>query len=207
MLQLLRQRITKGRFKFNMTEEQARDLLLAAYKAEVVRRHRTFEETEETKGVISKLAGILTRQTEKFGILFCGTCGNGKTTTVYALSSAIEMLSRAKMLDDGYKGLRIVNSGDVLRLAQDEDRFRLLKNEELLAIDDMGREATEIMDYGNRVAPMTDLLEYRYDRQLFTLVTTNLIPKEIREKYGARIADRFNEMMNVLIFEHPTYRK
>lgn len=54
---------------------------------------------------------------------------------------------------------------------------------------------------------MVELLEYRYNNQLFTAITTNLTPKEVREKYGNRIADRFNEMMQVIIFDNDTYRK
>jgi DNA replication protein DnaC len=42
--------------------------------------------------------------------------------------------------------------------------------------------------------------------QLFTIITTNLTPAEIREKYGDRIADRMNEMMVKIIFNNPTYR-
>jgi DNA replication protein DnaC len=43
--------------------------------------------------------------------------------------------------------------------------------------------------------------------QLFTIITTNLTPSEIREKYGDRIADRMNEMMVKIIFNNDTYRK
>ena len=77
----------------------------------------------------------------------------------------------------------------------------------MLGIDDLGEEETTMMDYGNRVTPVIDLLSHRYDRMLFTMVTTNLTPKEIREKYGARIADRFNEMLEVIRFKDISYRK
>ncbi len=77
----------------------------------------------------------------------------------------------------------------------------------MLAIDDMGVEATEVLDYGNALTPIKDLIEYRYDAQLFTMISTNLTAEEVRKKYEARIADRFNEMWEVLVFENPTYRK
>ena len=41
---------------------------------------------------------------------------------------------------------------------------------------------------------------------LFTFITTNLTKSQIREKYGNRIADRFNEMLEVIIFKNETYR-
>ena len=77
----------------------------------------------------------------------------------------------------------------------------------LLAIDDLGKEPAEVMNYGNIINPMVELIEKRYKRQLFTLATTNLTPRQIREKYGARMADRFNEMFNVVIFKSESYRK
>ena len=76
----------------------------------------------------------------------------------------------------------------------------------MLAIDDLGTEPLEIQDYGNIMSPMVDLLTRRYDKQLFAIVTTNLMPKEIRPKYGVRIGDRFNEMMVKIQFENDTYR-
>ncbi len=51
------------------------------------------------------------------------------------------------------------------------------------------------MDYGNVLYPITELLTTRYDRHLFTILTTNLTPSEIRPRYGDRIADRLNDMM------------
>jgi DNA replication protein DnaC len=62
------------------------------------------------------------------------------------------------------------------------------------------------MDFGNVLCPVVDLLTKRYDMQLFTIVTTNLTPAEIREKYGDRVADRMNEMMVKVIFNNETYR-
>jgi DNA replication protein DnaC len=77
----------------------------------------------------------------------------------------------------------------------------------MLAIDDLGIEPVEVMDFGNVLCPVVDLLTKRYDMQLFTIITTNLTPSEIREKYGDRIADRMNEMMVKIIFNNDTYRK
>ena len=77
----------------------------------------------------------------------------------------------------------------------------------MLAVDDLGIEPLEIQDYGNILSPMVELLTRRYDRQLFTMVTTNLTPQEIRAKYGDRIADRLNEMMVKIVFRNPTYRR
>lgn len=84
----------------------------------------------------------------------------------------------------------------------------------MLAIDDLGTEPTEVLDYGNVLSPVIDVIEHRYNKQLFTFITTNLVANSedekittIRKKYGVRIADRFNEMLHVIIFKDISYRK
>lgn len=62
----------------------------------------------------------------------------------------------------------------------------------MLAIDDLDTEPVEVMDYGNIITPVINLLTKRYEAHLFTIVTTNLYPKEIHKRYGDRIADRLN---------------
>jgi DNA replication protein DnaC len=76
----------------------------------------------------------------------------------------------------------------------------------VLAIDDVGTEPAEVVDYGNVIEPITELLEARYARGLFTLVTTNLTGKELRQRYGVRLVDRMNEMMHVIVFRNESFR-
>lgn len=204
---LLRQKITRPRFNFPMTEEQATDLLTASYMAEVEYRHRRFVDDDETKTNISRLAKFLTSENHKFGIMFCGICGNGKTTLLYAFQSAINLLSRHGAFEDGNTGMMIIDAKEIAQYAKDFQRFRDLKTKPMIAIEDMGREATEILDFGNILNPVIDLIEFRYNMQLFTAITTNLTSEQVKEKYGKRIADRFNEMLEVIIFSNTTYRK
>ena len=42
---------------------------------------------------------------------------------------------------------------------------------------------------------------------LKTVFSKDLTNEEIRQKYGDRIADRFNEMMNVIIFKNKSFRR
>lgn len=77
----------------------------------------------------------------------------------------------------------------------------------LLIVDDLGVEPREIMDYGNVFTPMINLITVRYDEQLYTIFTTNLTPIRIEEKYGKRIVNRLNEMVENMIFENGTYRR
>ena len=76
----------------------------------------------------------------------------------------------------------------------------------MLAIDDVGTEPAEVLHFGNAITPITDLLSIRYDEQLFTIVSSNLTPSQVRQKYGERIADRLNEMAKTVVFQNVSYR-
>ena len=209
---LLQQKISRPRFRWNMTLDQAIDILTAAYKSEVEYRQMQYRDDACVRSNIERLAKYLTAKKPKFGVMFCGTCGNGKSTLMYAFASVLNYLNRTDVFDEEKRNgrkvaLSIVDAKEVQNYAKDVSAFRELKGRYMLAIEDMGREATEVLDFGNVLNPVIDLLEYRYNMQGFTLVTTNLTGKEIREKYGNRIADRLNEMMEVIIFENDTYRK
>lgn len=187
-----------------MTFEHAKTIMLASYQAEVEYRGRTFDPDNLAISNIEKIASYLIDPKAKFGIMLSGTCGNGKTTMLLAFQSAMNYLSANRVFND--KGIRIEDAKDILLYRKDQKVYNSFRNTEMLGIEDMGREPTEIIDYGNVLNPITDLLEYRYSKQLFTFITTNLKPKEVREKYGNRIADRFNEMFYNIVFENNSYR-
>lgn len=199
---------TRPRFKFPCTTEQSVAILTAAYKAVVEYRHRDFIEDEFVTANILRLAQFLTADDAKFGVMMCGVCGNGKTTLLYGLQSAINWMADQNAFEgEERKGIRIVDAREVAHAAKDYKTFQNLKSADMLALEDVGTEAAEVLDYGNILNPVMDLLEYRYNHQLFTAITTNLTPKEIRSRYGDRIADRFNEMLEVIVFENKSYRK
>jgi len=67
-----------------------------------------------------------------------------------------------------------------------------------VAIDDLGQEPQSVV-YGQRDEVMSRVLDDRYlawqkDHDTLTVITTNLAPNEIVQRYGARIGDRLAEM-------------
>ena len=206
-LQLLKQKTTRERFRIPMTKKQVEDALTAAYQAEVEFRKRICIMDECTKSNISSFASFLTDDGSKFGVMFSGMCGNGKTTLVLAFQNLLNYLNDRGLFDSSDIGLSVLDAKDIVRQSKNQSSFDQLKRRDMIAIEDMGREPVEILEYGNVINPVIDLLEYRYDAQLFTVITTNLVPKEIRERYGSRIADRLNEMVAKIVFENETYRK
>lgn len=208
---MLKCRITRPRFRFPLTEEEAVKLLTAAYEAEVEFRHHTTIMDHYTQQNILRVARLLIAPCPKFGLIFCGQCGNGKTTMLYALQSTCNFLSNIDYYREAYPdqkvGLRIVDARELTRcMTRDFHLFYNYSSHFMLGIEDIGREPTEVLDYGNLLNPVIELLEYRYNNQLFTAITTNLTPKQLSEKYGTRIADRFREMLDIVVFENPSYR-
>lgn len=204
---LLQRRTMRQRFRLPMSEEQAYDCLLAATMAEVEFRHRVFCENEDIKSQLSKMAKWLTSNDSKFGILLCGECGNGKSTVLKAFQQLLNLLAIPAADGGGNYGIQITDAKHITFLGKtDYPAFMKITKRDMLGIDDIGTEPVEVMDYGNIVTPVIDLLTKRYDDQLFTIITTNLTPKQIREHYGDRIADRLNEMFEKIVFKNGSYR-
>ena len=204
---LLQRGTMMERFKLTMSQEQAYRLLLAAVKGEVEYRSRKFEMNEDLNRQIRTIAECLTGESPKFGLLLCGGVGNGKSTVVKAFQQLLNQLNIRTEDNRECWGFRIMDARAVNYLCKSAYReWEELCMMRMLAIDDLGIESLEIQDYGNIMSPMVDLLTRRYDKQLFTIITTNLTPREIRAKYGDRIADRFNEMMLKIVFENGSYR-
>lgn len=189
-----------------MTCSQAKDSMKAAVMAEVERRLMKFAENEALDKQLSLMAEWLTTNDHRFCLLLCGKCGNGKSAFVKAFQNLLNLLG----LRDEYGnsiGFSIVDAREIAWMCRDRHQeWRVLSRRNMLAIDDIGTEPVEIQDYGNHLNPVIDLLYKRYDEQLFTIITTNLTPKEIRERYGERIADRLNEMAFRIVFDNDTYR-
>ena len=203
---LLQRKIIREHFRLPYTKEQAYDLMRAAYMAEVEFRHKEYKEDEHVVANLRSVADYLTDDGSRFGIMLCGVCGNGKTTMLYAFQNVLNYLIERNLLENTKVGIRIIDAKEILSLGKDDKEFSRIRADEMIGIEDLGKEQTGVMDYGNLLNPVIDLLEYRYNQQLFTFITTNLTPKDIRKKYGNRIADRFNEMLHVVIFGGKTYR-
>lgn len=207
---LKRQTTFQARFRFNMTEEEAEAILAASYKLEVEKRQRALVLDENTSANLHKLAEFVTAERPKFGVMLCGTCGNGKSTLMRAFQRALNYLADSKHFSfmDKYfiPRMAIYDAWDLAQIAHDAKEFAAVKAKSMIGIDDLGNEPAEILEFGNPIYPIVRLIEHRYNTQAFTFITTNLTPKEIREKYGARIADRFNEMLHVIVFRDISYR-
>ena len=195
-------------FKLPMSVDEAEQYIRGAFEAQVELRGGAVQYDEMTTKNLRLVAETLAGDSHKFGLLLAGTCGNGKTTTMRAVQSVVMLLNNTYYNRCGQGvGNRLLEARGIAQLSDKNGLLNIYQTTPLLFIDDLGREPTEVLKYGNVTSPITELLEYRYNQRLTTIVTTNLEPSEIREKYGDRIADRFNEMFVVVRYTGNSYRR
>lgn len=199
---LRRNQTTAETFRLDLEAEECAQMLSVAYDEEVKARGREMVMDDATASHIRKVSRFLTEDTPRFGFILMGTCGNGKTTLARAVRSLLAVL-----LEDERRGAQWVEAKEIARMAKADAReLQGIRRAGVLIVDDLGEEPAEVLQYGNALNPAIDLLTARYNERLYTIITSNLTPDDIRTKYGARIADRFNEMFDRVIFENPTYR-
>lgn len=207
---LCARKITPDRFFIDLPERDAANAVYAAFKAEVAYRGHSLIFDEETRRHVLEAARWLSDPKGKPGLLLMGTIGNGKTTLMRAVARLIEFVSEETLGYSKRKTVKLVTAKEIVRWCvskEERDKYDVLFTEPMLGIDELGGEAAEVVSYGQPWTPVYDLLEARYQRQLLTIATTNLIDKMITEHYDNRISDRFNEFMQKILFQNPSYRK
>lgn len=199
-------------------------MLHAACRVEVEHRHRHFDSTELYRRHLWDIAKWLTSDSPTFGLFLCGGAGNGKTTILRAMKNMVDYLRSdepysSRKQERPISGYRIVNAKELVMYAKAYNNpsrdnaetvkeWRRVRDMEILAIDDLGTEPRESMHYGDFVTAATDILSYRYDEQLCTIVSSNLSAGEISQYYDERLADRFREMMHIVNFgNEQSYRR
>ena len=154
---------------------------------------------------INEAARFLT-EGKHCGLMIAGIPGNGKTTLMRAIQGLINVMGLKYWTGEDFI-VREILAKEIVRMAKDNgSAFYSLCRYPALAIDDFGEEPMEVVSYGNISNPLIDLLSIRYSEQLLTILTTNTPNDMIRTLYGARISDRLNEMMQVIIFRNDSYR-
>ena len=167
-----------------------------------------------TAARIAKAARWLTGD-HRPGLLLYGTVGSGKSTLARAICELIAILHDSPLRSERLAVARtsapelveLKAAREVRAAADSEELFARLRGAPMLLIDDLGVEATAVRSWGNCLTPVIDLLYYRYDRRLFTIVTSNLDQEAIEAAYGVRIADRMAEMFDRIGHAGPSYRR
>jgi DNA replication protein DnaC len=127
-------------------------------------------------------------------ILLLGPTGVGKTHQAYGAIRDVAVLGcsaqwKVTTSADMYAALRPRHNID------SEAEFRTYRDARLLLIDDLGAaKASEFTEETN-----FRLINWRYERQLPTLMTSNVLPKQLTERLGDRVASRLVEMCDRVV--------
>lgn len=176
-----------------ISEEDTRCRLLALYQLEVEFRGGVYINDENTHDKINRTSRWLFSSKQR-GLLLMGSMGNGKSTMLQIINRMFKGTSTYGDAQDIF---------EQFKKSQGTMRYW---DEPLLLIDDLGVEPARCLVYGEEYYPLSRLLLHRYDKQLTTIIATNLEIDGIRVRYGDRIVDRMNETYNVIPYEHGSYR-
>lgn len=197
-----------------LTEEQLFNRLGWQYKADVEKKGCEFVKTENLRSQLRSIARLMYGN-RRWGLLIRGPFGNGKTTAVEAIKHVINRMTSDHFFGEGdiyeWEWMRNVSAREMVSMFihdRDEGGFTDIKRRRWLAIDDVGNDPAEITVYGTKFYPFLELIDYRYEHRLPTVISTNLKKEEIIRHYeDGRLADRINEMFNAITFRDKSFRK
>jgi len=122
------------------------------------------------------------------GLLFYGSNGRGKTVVCQKVIPAIFTY----YLKVDYNQYDAIDLGDTFR--NEIGNIELMWNEKPLLIDDIGTESV-INDYGEKHDLVSELIDRAEKTKRLLILTTNLTPSEIGERYGLRTLDRLRSIV------------
>lgn len=175
-------------------QEKAVICILIAYINDYVRsRSLEFRLDDNTISNATRLAKWMFHS-HKRGLVIRGGYGNGKTSILRAFHMLFHdqsFFTTAQNLFDFFRS---------------HYGFSDLWDEPILIIDDLGAEPERGMLYGEELHPLAKLLTHRYEKNLTTLIATNLTVDEICTRYGERLYDRILEMYSIINVTSSSYR-
>jgi DNA replication protein DnaC len=117
------------------------------------------------------------------GLMLMGECGLGKSTI---LNYVIPAIFRTKT----NKVLRSIPAKELAAVERNVAPF--------IIIDDLGTESIK-NDYGTKIDAVADAISYAEDSSKTLLITTNLSPNSLKERYDERTLDRLRKCKVVII--------
>ena len=167
------------------------------YRADIPRLYRALIDYGA-----AELDGVNTR-----GLCVKGDCGVGKTLGVQILAERFRWVFTSAA---EYPRAYLENSRAAFDdIADGRDFFG--RPARVVVIDDLGSETRTTRRFGDELNVLEYVLERRY--LMFrrcgarTVVTSNLSDGELARRYGARIDDRFNEMMDFVCANGESLRR
>lgn len=167
--------ITKVPFVFHVN--QAKDVFEEAFEIAIDGKMTWLKEYGE---IVKWLEG-----NDGKGLFLMGKCGIGKSVVARNV---------LPLIFNGISG-RIIHTWT----AKEYSRLDEIPKSDITIIDDMGTEG-QVKHYGTDRSNIEDLVELLDATGKIAIITTNLTPDEIREKYDDRTADRIRANFKIVGF-------
>ncbi len=172
--------------------------LLSANAYEIMLKRsvkREFEIDHHNEPIVRQLYFYFTNSLQcswnlNAGIIFGGKLGCGKSLMMMAYLRLSDEYSR--------KLTTMVHSKTLSGLIKQNGIETYVRRP--LFIDELGREESEVKDYGNIVKPVIDLFGLRYEEGARTYATTNFNYNSLQNFYSEYIRSRMEEMMTYVQF-------
>lgn len=127
------------------------------------------------------------------GLMLMGPCGRGKTEiALHALPCLLHLTHNL-----------VLQTFTACEMSEQLEKVVKLR---LVAVDDIGTEAPDRVDYGNRRCPFAELVDTAEKRGNLLVLTTNLPPAILRKRYGDRVYDRLRTLVRVVQFDEGSLR-
>jgi len=165
-----------NRYKLG-TREELKEMFIKAFKY----YDRTIDKYEHLPSYDEIIDWL--EDTRGRGLMLMGECGLGKSTI---LNYVIPAIFRTKT----NKVLRSIPAKELAAVERNVAPF--------IIIDDLGTESIK-NDYGTKIDAVADAISYAEDSSKTLLITTNLSPNSLKERYDERTLDRLRKCKVVII--------
>ena len=172
-----------NRYKLG-TKEELKEMFIKAFKY----YDRTIDKYEHLPSYDEIIDWLV--DTRGRGLMLMGECGLGKSTI---LNYVIPAIFRTKT----NKVLRSIPAKELAAVDKNVAPF--------IIIDDLGTESIK-NDYGTKIDAVADAISYAEDSSKTLLMTTNLSPNSLKERYDERTLDRLRKC-KVVIIKGKSFRK
>jgi DNA replication protein DnaC len=172
-----------NRYKLG-SKEELKEMFIKAFKY----YDRTIDKYEHLSSYDEIIDWMI--DTRGRGLMLMGECGLGKSTI---LNYVIPAIFRTKT----NKVLRSIPAKELAAVDKNVAPF--------IIIDDLGTESIK-NDYGTKVDAVADAISYAEDSSKTLLITTNLSPNSLKERYDERTLDRLRKC-KVVIIKGKSFRK
>lgn len=212
---------SKGRkvIPYQIQMEDAKKLMVAIMERELSVNNQAFVVEPGNKPKLAELVCYFTGNASKLnpskGIYLYGPVGRGKTLIMQSLAqmcSLVEHKMEAAGIYFTSHRFQIKNAKSIVAELAENKKPEVMKKyySGVWCIDDLGAEDSYKL-FGNEMNVVGDIIIERYQRYqqsgLLTHATSNVDPKDWKDKYGDRVASRMSEMFNPVLLVGDDKRK